>query len=64
MKNGWKVILIVVAIAIVLGAICIAVGAMTGADFSRIWSTLDTRYHIEMYRQYIIEVWGLLAAEL
>ena len=42
MKSGWKIILIVVVIAILLGAICIGVGAMTGADFTRIWATLDT----------------------
>jgi hypothetical protein len=64
MKSGWKVILVVVVIAILLGAICMGVGAMTGADFSRIWSTLDNRYHVEMYYQYFVEVWNMVAAEL
>ena len=64
MKSGWKIILIVVVIAILLGAICIGVGAMTGADFSRIWATLDNRYHVDMYYQYFVEVWNTLAAEL
>ena len=36
MKSGWKIILIVVVIAILLGAVCMGVGAMTGADFTRI----------------------------
>lgn len=49
MKSGWKIILIVVVIALLLGAVCIGVGAMTGADYSRIWSTLDSRYHVDMY---------------
>ena len=64
MKSGWKIILIVVVIAILLGAICIGVGAMTGADFSRIWATLDNRYHVDKYYQYFVEVWNTLATEL
>ena len=64
MKSGWNIILIVVVIAILLGAICIGVGAMTGADFSRIWATLDNRYHVDMYYQYFVEVWNTLATEL
>lgn len=61
MKSGWKIILIVVVIAILLGAICIGVGAMTGADFTRIWATLDNRYHVHMYYQYFIDVRNTLA---
>ena len=64
MKSGWKIILLVVLIAILLGAVCMGVGMMTGADFSRIWTTLDDKYHVEMYYQYFLEVWGLLQAEL
>ena len=64
MKSGWKIILIVVVIAILLGAVCMGVGAMTGADFTRIWATLDNRYHVDMYYQYFIEVWNTLATEL
>ena len=64
MKSGWKIILIVVVIAILRGAICIGVGAMTGADFTRIWATLDNRYHVDMYYQYFVEVWNTLATEL
>lgn len=64
MKNGWRIILIIVAIAILLGAVCMAVGAMTGADFTRIWATLDDRYHVDMYYQYFIEVWNTLQTEL
>lgn len=64
MKSGWKIILIVVVIAILLGAVCMGVGAMTGADFARIWATLDNRYHVDMYYQYFVEVWNTLATEL
>ena len=64
MKSGWKIILLVVLIAILLGAVCMGVGTMTGADFTRIWSTLDDIYHVDMYYQYFMEVWSLLQAEL
>ena len=64
MKSGWKIILLVVLIAILLGVVCMGVGMMTGADFSRIWTTLDDKYHVEMYYQYFLEVWSLLQAEL
>ena len=64
MKSGWKIILIVVVIAILLGAICIGVGAMTGADFTRIWATLDNRYHVNMYYQYFVELWNTLVTVL
>ena len=64
MKSGWKIILLVVLIAILLGAVCMGVGMMTGADFTRIWSTLDDKYHVAMYYQYFMEVWSLLQAEL
>ena len=64
MKSGWTIILLVVLIAILLGAVCMGVGMMTGADFTRIWSTLDDKYHVDMYYQYFMEVWSLLQAEL
>ena len=64
MKSGWKIILLVVLIAILLGAVCMGVGMMTGADFTRIWSTLDDKYHVDMYYQYFMEVRSLLQAEL
>lgn len=64
MKNGWRIILVIVVIAILLGALCMGVGAMTGADYDRIWSTLDDRYHVDMYYQYFLEVWSTLQTEL
>lgn len=64
MKSGWKVVLIIVLAAIAIGVLCIVVGNMTGADFTRIWATLDDRYHVEMYYNYLIEVYNTLQAEL
>lgn len=64
MKNGWRLILIIVAIVAVLGILCIGVGAITGGDFTRIWETLDARYHVDMYLQYFIQVWAILKQEM
>ena len=64
MKGGWEIVLVVVVGAILLGAICIGVGAMTGADFTRIWATLDNRYHVDMYYQYFVEVGSTLVTVL
>ena len=62
MRKGWKIVLIVVVVAILLGALCIGVGVMTGADTTRIYSVLDERYHIDMYWQYAQDVYGALTA--
>ena len=64
MKKAWKVILIVVLAAVVLGAIFTGVGIMTGADMDRIYAVLDSRYHIDMYWNYAIEVWNSLMTQL
>lgn len=58
MKKGWKIILIIVLVAVALGGICIGVGSITGADWARIYSVLDNIYNVEMYRQWILEVWA------
>ena len=49
MKNAWRIIIMVVLVAILLGGVGIAVGMMTGADFTRIYSALDERYNITLY---------------
>lgn len=60
MKKAWRVICIVVLIAILLGAVAIGVGVMTGADMNRIYSVLDNRYHFEVYIEYFNQVLGAL----
>ena len=64
MKKGWKVVLIVMLIAVVLGGVCIGVGSMTGADMDRIYSVLDNRYSIGMYWAYAQEVAATLMAAM
>lgn len=57
MKKGWKVIIVIVLIAVLLGMVCFGVGMMTGADMERIYSVMDNKYHIEAYYQYAQQVW-------
>ena len=64
MKKIWKVLGGVIIAALVIGILCFAVGLLTGADFDRIVSVLDARYHIIMYIDYVKEVIGILAQEL
>ena len=61
MKKGWRVIIIIVLVAVLLGAVCLAVGYMTGAENSRILDTLDTRYNINMWIDYFSLVYEQVA---
>lgn len=60
MSKSWRVISLVVLIAILLGAVCVGVGLVTGGEWDRIYSTLDARYHIDMYIDYIGDVFTVL----
>ncbi len=56
MSRSWRVISLVVLIAILVGAVCVGVGLVTGGEWDRIYSTLDARYHIDMYITYVGDV--------
>ena len=60
MSRSWRVISLVVLIAILLGAVCVGVGLVTGGEWDRIYSSLDARYHIDMYIDYIGQVFTVL----
>lgn len=64
MKKGWRVVIVIVLICLLLGGVCIGVGLMTGADMERIYSVLDARYHITEYYEYTLQVIDILMAEL
>ncbi len=64
MKRVWKVVGIIILAAVVLGCVCVAVGIFTGADYDRIYSVLDARYHIKMWTDYGLQVIEVLAAQL
>ena len=68
MRKAWKVILVIVLAAVLLGAVCVGVGLVTGADSARILGVLDRRYnftsYVNAYLQYagelgntVMEVW-------
>lgn len=41
MKKAWSVVLVIVFIAILLGAVAIGVGYLTGADLEQVYTTLE-----------------------
>jgi hypothetical protein len=70
MNKGWRIILGIVLVAVLLGAICMGVGLLTGADTARIIRNLDDQYqlasYVDMYlsvgRQLVTEIAGIFAA--
>lgn len=61
MKKGWRVIIIIVLVAVLLGGVSLAVGFMTGAETTRIMDTLDARYNINMWIDWISQAYGEIA---
>lgn len=55
MKKGWYIVLVIVLSALLLGAVCIGVGFITGADSARIFAVLDNKYGITLYTDYITQ---------
>ena len=53
MSRAWRVIITIVLIAVIFATVCVGVGLLTGADFSRIYSVFDNRYNVEMYYEYV-----------
>ncbi len=49
MNKGWRIIGALVLVLMLLGAICIGVGFMTGGDIRGIYSTLNVRYNLTGY---------------
>ena len=56
MKNAWKIIIMIVLIAVLLGGVSVAVGMMTGADFGHIYTVLDNKYNITYYREIMPDI--------
>ncbi len=53
MSKVWRVVMVVVLIAILAGAVCVGVGMMTGGSWDHIYSVLDDRYHVDVYWKYV-----------
>ncbi len=64
MKKGWHIILGIVLVALAVGALCIGVGYLTGADSARIIQNLDehfqVRAYVSAYREYAGELLNYL----
>ena len=63
MKKGWKIVLVIVMVALLLGAVAVGVGLITGADMERIYRVLDSRYQLTAYYEYSQQVMGMLLEE-
>ena len=64
MVRAWKIVIGISFAAILLGAVCIGVGILTGADFERIFTSLDNRYQITMYYNWVLEAVESVKAQL
>ncbi len=64
MKGAWRVIITVALVAALIGALCMGVGLLTGAKMDVIYQALDSRYHIEVYTQYVLDVVNAVASAL
>ena len=64
MKKGWRIIVVIVLVSVLLGAVCVGVGMMTGADMERIYSVVDDRYHVTEYYNYAMQVVDILKTEV
>lgn len=64
MKKGWKIIATIAMAAALLGAVCLGVGLITGADLENIFSLLDERYQLQANYEYIREVWRIVTETL
>lgn len=64
MKKAWRVVFAIVLIAVLLGALCIGVGLLTGAKMDVIYQVLDNRYHVEVYYQYVLDVINTVTSAL
>jgi len=54
MRKGWRVVIFIVMVAVLLGAVFVGVGMLTGADMERIYATLDNRYMITQYYDWFL----------
>lgn len=48
MKKAWSIIVVIVLVAILLGAVSVGVGFLTGAEPDRIMSVLEAHFGIDL----------------
>ena len=47
-RSGWRAILGIVLVVVLLGGLCIGVGFLTGGDLERIVENLNSRYQLQV----------------
>ncbi|MCR5089789.1 MAG: hypothetical protein K6C08_09785 [Oscillospiraceae bacterium] len=66
MKKGWRVILSIVVVVVILGGVCVGVGLLTGADIERINQNLNEHFqlnaYVEAYTDYARQLWQWITA--
>ena len=60
MKKGWRILLIVFLVMVLLGTASLLVGYLTGADITRIYSVLDGRYHFDAWTAYFQQIYDMV----
>ena len=53
MSRAWRVVITIVLIAVLFATVCIGVGLLTGADFSRVYSVFNNKYNVGMYYEWL-----------
>ncbi|MBQ6372289.1 MAG: hypothetical protein IJJ22_04120 [Oscillospiraceae bacterium] len=53
MSRVWRAVVTIVLIAILFATVCVGVGLLTGADFSRVYSVFNSKYNVEMYYNWL-----------
>ncbi len=61
MKSGWRIILMIAGVGILLGCVCFGVGMLTGAETDRILQSLNNNYHLNTYIEVYTAYLGQLA---
>ncbi len=57
MKKAWNVVLVIVFIAVLLGATAVGVGYLTGADMQQVYLTLENSAPA-LFVQRLISYWN------
>lgn len=55
MRKAWQIVITVVLIVVLIGAVSVGVGLITGANMDRVFNVLDKQYNLSIYYEYITE---------
>lgn len=55
MRKAWQIVMAVVLIVVLIGAVSVGVGLITGANMDRVFNVLDNEYNLTIYYEYITQ---------